>query len=324
MIGWIQKKRLMNKKGVHGFCEHNGKLEVWVEKKLPLETLNKMVANKKVDFWEKDIIPRTYRTGLFKVMATDVVEMKPFKAELPKPSKNEIKSKTLAQTNIDHAKYRPLMGGVEIAPTSMKWMGTLGFHVQRTVVKLRGIEKELWNVPNWMVEKLGGDAVTKIYGVTNRHVVLSNYNQAQVGQVMVQPWGDSEHVYKVAKVGSKYLDCALLECLGVAKKEIVKIGTIKGVKDAEVGMKVQKKGRTTSYTTGTCVRTNVTSQIDYGTVVLTLSGLDMYTDMGNPGDSGSLICDLAGNAVTLLNSGNSINTMGIPIRKVLKELQIDL
>lgn len=324
MINWLQKRRLLRKRGVHGFCEHNGKLEVFVEKKLPLEKLEAMIANKKNPFQRKDIVPRTYRIGLFKVMATDVVEREPFTAILPKPSKTEIKTKALAQQNIDHNKYRPLIGGTEISPTSMKWMGTLGFHVQRTVVKLRGIEKELWNVPQWMIDKLGGEATTKLYGVTNRHVVLSDYLKEETGQDMVQPWADTEHAYKVVKVGRKEGDCALVECLLPAKKEIDKVGTIKGVKDAEVGMKVQKKGRTTSYTQGSCVRTGVTSTIDYGTAKITLEGLDMFTNIGDRGDSGSLICDMEGNAVTLLNSGNSSNTMGIPIKKVLAELKIDI
>lgn len=63
---------------------------------------------------------------------------------------------------------------------------------------------------------------------------------------------------------------------------------------AEIGMNVEKVGRTTEYTTSTITEIDVTASVDYdpgpGTLLFTFDNQIATMWMSDPGDSGSLVC----------------------------------
>lgn len=290
-------KRKANVNGLAGGVDADGRLPVFVTKKVDLKELDK-----------KDVVPEKLTIGL-KRFETKVVEV------------GEVKAFSY------RAKHRPLVGGTEIAPVTRLWTGTLGVRVKRRTALVRGVWRGLTGVPDWMVEKLGELSGESYYFVTNRHVVLNEYNDLDSSvRWFRQPLNEAENVLELELVGGFQTDCALLKPLVSTDNSIVNVGVPQGVSKAVSGLRVKKHGRTTGFTEGECVRTGVSIAIDFGgnTGVRTLHGLDMFTDMSAPGDSGSVIVDDAGYVVTLLNSGSTFNTFGIPFGKVLNDLKVML
>jgi len=124
-----------------------------------------------------------------------------------------------------------------------------------------------------------------------------------------------------------FVDAAIAKPMSnnLVKDEILKIGQIKGVKKAELGMKIQKSGRTTGYTTSEIEVTDATVTVSYG------FGKDgVFEDqlIGGPmsegGDSGSAILDMNNNLIGLLFAGSSKVTIMNPIDKVFESLNVGL
>lgn len=303
------KDKLLKKKNVIGHSMNkDGTLHVYVEKKYSDATARRLINDNRSDFNEKDLVKSKEKIGLFKKAETHVIQI------------GKIKSFEYLE------KKRPLQGGVQIAPASKKWKGTLGGHVYKTIVNTRfPVELIGWGP---ILNHFNIETTTQYYGITNRHVVCTEYNDVTTAQNnFVQPWASSEIVYKLEKVGSEQYDCALLQPTTSTKpNSIVRVGTIYGIRRALPGIKAQKHGYRTGYTTGECIQTNVTITIDFGgtTGLKKMKGLDMYTYMSDRGDSGSWIVDMDGYVLTLLNAGSSEVTLGIPFEKVLQELQVEV
>ena len=109
---------------------------------------------------------------------------------------------------------------------------------------------------------------------------------------------------------------------------IIRIGKVKGRKNAVLGDAVQKYGRTTAYTTGKIQVVDATVNVNYGDGKMALfSGQYITGPMSAPGDSGSLVLDMENNAVGLLFAG-STGEDGVmifnPIQDVLEELNIEM
>ncbi|MEW6662691.1 MAG: hypothetical protein ACOY9Y_15650 [Bacillota bacterium] len=112
-----------------------------------------------------------------------------------------------------------------------------------------------------------------------------------------------------------------LEAVG---SEILEVGKIKGVAEAQNGMRVKKSGRSSGLTTGTV-------QVTRATLTVTISGnqkgmfADQFvtTGMSKGGDSGSLVLDMNNNAVGLLFAGSDTKTVCNRIQNVMDMLQID-
>ena len=106
--------------------------------------------------------------------------------------------------------------------------------------------------------------------------------------------------------------------------DIIDIGKIDGIKQAELGMAVRKSGRTTSTTTGTVDALDVTIQVGYGGgAIAEFQNQILTSDMSQPGDSGSLLVDGTENkAVGLLFAGSDEVTVHSPIETVLELLNI--
>ena len=106
--------------------------------------------------------------------------------------------------------------------------------------------------------------------------------------------------------------------------EILNIGEISGVLDAELGMPVRKSGRTTGFTTDQVQVLDTTVNVSYGAGrTATFEEQIVAGPMSQGGDSGSLV--VHGNsrdAVGLLFAGSEQSTILSPIQTVLDSLNV--
>ncbi|MCZ6893887.1 MAG: serine protease [Gammaproteobacteria bacterium] len=160
----------------------------------------------------------------------------------------------------------------------------------------------------------------KYYILSNNHV-LANSNLARIGDPILQPGRVDGGRYPADMIGRlsrfvpiqfggplNYVDAAVAEGdFHDLNREIFWIGYVKGVRFlTRVGDIVQKTGRTTNYTTGRVTNINATVNVNYGGGrVARMARQIVTTPMSAGGDSGSLLCDMDGNAVGLLFAGSS-------------------
>jgi len=108
-------------------------------------------------------------------------------------------------------------------------------------------------------------------------------------------------------------------------EEIIQIGKPTGTAVGELGMAVQKYGRTTKYTTGNLLQINVTVQVSYGAGKTgTFVGQLMAGGMSAGGDSGSACLDMNNKLIGLLYAGSDTSTIFNPIQDVFEQLRISL
>ncbi len=106
---------------------------------------------------------------------------------------------------------------------------------------------------------------------------------------------------------------------------ILGIGDVQGVVEAELGMAVQKSGRTTGYTTDVIQQIDVTVNVQYGG-----GRVGQFSDqliagaMSQGGDSGSAVLDMENNIVGLLFAGSDNVTIMNRIQNVFTALNISL
>jgi hypothetical protein len=103
---------------------------------------------------------------------------------------------------------------------------------------------------------------------------------------------------------------------------ILGIGTVKGTVLPELGMEVQKSGRTTGSTHGTIRAIHVIVNVDYDGRILKFKDQILTNSFDQPGDSGSLVLDGQNRAVGLLFAGSDEFTVLNPIDPVLDLLGI--
>lgn len=107
--------------------------------------------------------------------------------------------------------------------------------------------------------------------------------------------------------------------------EILKIGVIQGLVEAELGMTIKKSGRTTGLTTGEILQVDLTVSVAYGEGQVAL-----FTDqllagaMSQGGDSGSAVLDESNNLVGLLFAGSESFTVMNRIQNVFSALSVSL
>ena len=107
--------------------------------------------------------------------------------------------------------------------------------------------------------------------------------------------------------------------------EIIDVGTIKGVVDAQLGMAVKKSGRTTEFTRGEILQVDVTVNVQYGPgQVATFTDQIMAGPMSQGGDSGSVVLDDNNNLVGLLFAGSDDTTIINRIEHVFSAFDLTL
>jgi hypothetical protein len=111
-------------------------------------------------------------------------------------------------------------------------------------------------------------------------------------------------------------------------REIYWIGHVRGWRrkaDVNVGMRVQKTGRTTNYTLGRITAINATINVGYGGGrVARFRDQIVTTNISAGGDSGSLVTTEDNIAVGLLFAGSSIATIINHIENVRSLLRVEV
>jgi len=308
-------KKLLDKQNVIGIHEDKHKVTVLVNKKLKMSTINKKIKDKTSPWTAKDIVPNSIRKWLFKKKKTEVIEVGNIKA--------------LA----NRKKYRPLVGGIEIGPENKRWVGTAGAVVSYMEWDNPGLLKPLKLIGEWagmlpLLQKWGFKISNKPAIITNCHVTQEDISNPQA-TMMVQPGitrnkiGKTIYSTPIKKKARNYYDVSIIQ-VTYGRAEILQVGRPLSIREAKKWEKVKKYGRTTKYTEGQCQARNVTIDVDYGNKKFRkIRGVDLFTNMGGPGDSGSVIVAKKDNsAVSLLFAGSKKYTMGIPMPAVAKKASI--
>ncbi len=110
----------------------------------------------------------------------------------------------------------------------------------------------------------------------------------------------------------------------LVNSEILYIGTPIGTSTPSLGLRVQKSGRTTGYTTGTVTQIDATVRINYNGPTALFEGQVVTTPMSQPGDSGSAVLDEEKRVVGLLFAGSDAATIFSPIDAVLTALNVEI
>jgi hypothetical protein len=124
----------------------------------------------------------------------------------------------------------------------------------------------------------------------------------------------SETRYRIVSIQQtpNLVDAAIARPLdpGDVRDEILGIGPIHGVVQGALGMRIQKSGRTTGYTTGEILQVDVTVNVQYGA-----GQIAQFTDqllagaMSQGGDSGSAVLDEQNRLTGLLFAGSDSTTI---------------
>jgi len=236
----------------------------------------------------KDIVPYAVDD-----VPTDVIQTGPIRAN-----------------NDRTGKWLPAPGGVSVGHKDIT-AGTLGCLVQS-----------------------GGET----FILSNNHV-LANSNAGQIGDAVLQPGPhdggtmDDQiatlHDYvpvhfdielpgcspvqrlvrllglRIFQNGPNLVDAAIAKPLAgdLVERRILDVGEPAGMAEAELGLIVQKSGRTTGLTQGIVNQVAMTVQVLYGTAIATFED-QVAGDLGNDGgDSGSVVLDMDGRVVGLLFAG---------------------
>ncbi|MDI3547845.1 MAG: hypothetical protein PWR10_1497 [Halanaerobiales bacterium] len=125
--------------------------------------------------------------------------------------------------------------------------------------------------------------------------------------------------------GSNLVDCAVAKPNSSkdVKASILEIGEVRGVKEPEVGMEVQKSGRTSGLTRGEVLAVGVTVEVNMSESEVAVFNDQFITEaISKPGDSGSLVLDMENNAIGLLFAGSEKATVCNRITNVLNQLEV--
>ena len=185
----------------------------------------------------------------------------------------------------------------------------------------------------------------KRFILSNNHV-LAHENALPLGSTIFQPGLLDKNTPQTDKIGKlskfvtletanpNHVDCAIAEILEnnlVSPTVMPKVNKLKSGQPvvATVGMRVEKTGRTTGYTSGTIrdISANVKVGYDLGTLtfedqIIIVGGTKSFSDAG---DSGSLIVEQKSKRpVGLLFAGSDSHTIANHIEDVLQQLNVSI
>lgn len=156
--------------------------------------------------------------------------------------------------------------------------------------------------------------------IAQQFVKMMNYGIATVGSnVRLQAISSS--------AGDNLVDAAIARPFNAADVDntILEIGNIAGLGEGELGMPLQKYGRTTGFTTGNISQVDVTVNVEYSA-----GRIARFTDqllagpMSQGGDSGSAVLDNNKRLVGLLFAGSDTTTIINRIQHVFNALDLSL
>ncbi|HEX8736017.1 MAG TPA: hypothetical protein VF721_11885 [Pyrinomonadaceae bacterium] len=297
------------------------------------------------DKTETDVIPKTYEGGKIgidvEVMPIQIVRNpeKPSRQKVPKAKKTKDAGSAAPPPVAPQAlppqrqRIRPIPGGVSISPLNANFVGTLGCFLLR-----RNIDTE------------------EIFVLSNNHV-LADVNRLPLGTLIVQPGPEippfltnpadafaALHTFipiqfpggaGSAPVFNRF-DAAIAN---VTDGSLIQRGQMFGgvhydpsrVLNPVPGMRVVKMGRTTGFTRGMIMATNLQgTQVNYGTpqfprIAVFRNTIRIVGDGGAPfslpGDSGSVILEEeTGHPVALLFAGDGVRTTACDLGSLCQQL----
>ena len=130
-----------------------------------------------------------------------------------------------------------------------------------------------------------------------------------------------------ARASTNLVDAAIARPLqdGDVTDDIVEIGQLQDVAQAELGLAIKKSGRTTGFTQGEISQIDVTVNVQYGPgQVATFSDQLLAGPMSQGGDSGSVVVDQDNRLVGLLFAGSDNSTIINRIEHVFSSLGLTL
>lgn len=111
----------------------------------------------------------------------------------------------------------------------------------------------------------------------------------------------------------------------LVEKRILVIGVPKGSRDATLGTRVKKSGRTSGFTTGEIIQIDVTAQVSYGGAKIAIFEDQLMAGaMSKGGDSGAAVLDEEDFVIGLLFAGSYTTTIINPIQFVLEALNVEI
>src|SRR5207244_5507270 len=120
------------------------------------------------------------------------------------------------------------------------------------------------------------------------------------------------------------VDAAVAEPIdaGSVSRDILGIGRVTRTRDAELGIRVRKSGRTSGITEGRVTALDATVEVDYGGQTAVFREQVVSDLVSRGGDSGSLVVDESGRAVGLLFAGGATTTLINPIAAIAHFLEV--
>src|SRR2546428_594819 len=120
------------------------------------------------------------------------------------------------------------------------------------------------------------------------------------------------------------VDAAVAEPIdaGSVSRDILGIGRVTRTRDAELGIRVRKSGRTSGITEGRVTALDATVEVDYGGQTAVFREQVVSDLLSKGGDSGSLVVDESGHAVGLLFAGGATTTLINPIAAIAHFLDV--
>jgi hypothetical protein len=112
---------------------------------------------------------------------------------------------------------------------------------------------------------------------------------------------------------------------GDLSEDILEIGKIEGLVEGELGMAIQKSGRTTGFTTGRIEQVDVSVNVQYGPGRIARFNDQLLAGaMSQGGDSGSAVLDERNRLVGLLFAGSDNSTIINRVQHVFEALDLTL
>lgn len=222
--------------------------------------------------------------------------------------------------NLQECQSPTIIGGAQIAPQGAGWVGTNGCAIRLSDDSSYGC------LTNWHVANGGqfGEGSLQcqphgrgpVFGRLRRWINIDTRggdNLVDCSYIEDQRWKDSSGEF-VFCVPSQYV-------YGKLRTDFYKASEI------NIGLKVQKSGRTTGHTKGQVTGISGTFHIGYdGGTARFVRQIQIRGDGGQfsgPGDSGSLICDMNNRPVCLLFAGGGNDTIANPIEFVVDKLKLE-
>ncbi|MPQ43297.1 hypothetical protein [Clostridium tarantellae] len=274
-------------------------LHVFVKKKIPINKL-----------FKDELIPEN-----FLGIKTDVIECG--EINIFNNHTKSVNNKYILKPQFLISKVRPLQAGFSIGPLFHRHSGTLGcivFDNKRNKPHILG----------------------------NNHV-LTYFNKMPKGTPILQPSlkDSNATLFNTVATLTKFVslnfkkseydkrsknevDCAIAKLNPGIKytKNIYKIGPVLNYTDAKLETYVQKSGRTTGYTIGTIDSINASFSIGKDSFAAYFENLIITSKMCEAGDSGAMVMDFSNRALGIILGSSEQKSFVIPIKPILKLLDI--